>query len=96
MDGYVYFQVEKGMYGLPQAGIIAQDLLKDRFAKYGYSQSQLTPGLWKHESRPTIFTLVVDDFSIKYLNDKNANHLIKAIKKSMFAQLTGRPNNTVA
>ena len=28
-DGYVYCQVEKGMYGLPQAGIIAQDLLEE-------------------------------------------------------------------
>ena len=44
-DGYVYCRVEKGMYGLPQSGIIAQDLLEERLAKYGYSQSQLTPGL---------------------------------------------------
>jgi len=66
-DGYVYCRVEKDMYGLPQSGIIAQDLLEKRLAKYGYSQSQLTPGLWKHESHPTIFTLVVDNFAIKYL-----------------------------
>jgi hypothetical protein len=26
-DGYVYCEVTKGMYGLPQAGIIAQELL---------------------------------------------------------------------
>ena len=27
-DGYVYVQIKKGMYGLPQAGIIAQELLE--------------------------------------------------------------------
>jgi hypothetical protein len=27
MDGYVYCRDKKGMYGLPQAGILAQDLL---------------------------------------------------------------------
>jgi hypothetical protein len=27
-DGYVYVRVQKGMYGLPQAGIIAQQLLE--------------------------------------------------------------------
>ena len=26
-DGYVYCEIRKGMYGLPQAGIITQELL---------------------------------------------------------------------
>ncbi len=26
-DGYMYCEIRKGMYGLPQAGIIAQELL---------------------------------------------------------------------
>ena len=80
-DGYVYCRVEKGMYGLPQAGIIAQKLLEDRLGEEGYFQSQNTPGLWTHKDRKTIFTLVVDDFGIKYVNDADAHHLINAIKK---------------
>ena len=80
-DGYVYCRVEKGMYGLPQAGIIAQELLEKRLGDEGYFQSQLTPGLWTHKERKTIFTLVVDDFGIKYVNDNDAHHLINAIKK---------------
>ncbi len=27
-DGYVYCKIQKGMYSLPQAGIIAQQLLE--------------------------------------------------------------------
>ena len=29
-DGFIYCEIQKGMYGLPQAGIIAQELLADR------------------------------------------------------------------
>jgi hypothetical protein len=27
-DGYIYCKIQKGMYGLPQAGIIAQQMLE--------------------------------------------------------------------
>ncbi len=61
-NGYIYCEIQKGMYGLPQAGIIAQQLLEDRLQKHGYRQSQTTPGLWKHDTHPISFSLVVDDF----------------------------------
>ena len=32
LDGYVYMEIRKGMYGLPQAGILANKLLKERLA----------------------------------------------------------------
>jgi hypothetical protein len=32
LDGYVYIEIQKGMYGLPQAGILANKLLKERLA----------------------------------------------------------------
>ncbi len=67
-DKYVYCEIRKGMYGLPQAGIIAQEFLTERFAKHGYHQSKIIPGLWMHETRPTTFTLVVDDFRIKIMS----------------------------
>jgi hypothetical protein len=35
-DGYIYCKIQKGMYGLPQVGIIAQELLQERLAKVGY------------------------------------------------------------
>ena len=57
-------EVSKGMYGLPQAGLLAQELLQKRLAKHEYHQSEIIPDLWKHESRPIMFTLVVDDFGV--------------------------------
>ena len=35
-DEYIYVQVQKGMYGLLQAGIIAQQLLEKRLIAHGY------------------------------------------------------------
>ena len=35
-DGYVYIKVRKGMYGLPQASLLAQGLLADHLTKHGY------------------------------------------------------------
>ncbi len=40
-DGFIYTEIRKGMYGLPQAGIIAQELLAKRLGKHGYSQSEI-------------------------------------------------------
>jgi hypothetical protein len=37
--------------------------------------------LWKHEERPTVFSLVVDDFGIKYTGDEHAKHLITTLEK---------------
>ena len=39
-----------------------------------------TPGLWKHVSHPISFTFVVDNFGVKYVNKKNSNHIIAALK----------------
>ena len=44
-NDFVYVEVQKGMYGLPQAGILTQQLLKTRLNKRGYYQSTIVPGL---------------------------------------------------
>jgi hypothetical protein len=80
-DGYVHCEIRKGMYGLPQAGIIAQELLQQRLGKVGYHQSKIIPGLWVHETRNICFTLVVDDFAIKYVKKEDADHLLTALQK---------------
>ena len=80
-DGYVYCEIRKGMYGLPQAGILAQELLEDRLAKHGYTQSKIIPGYWKHKNLPIDFTLIVDDFGVKYVEKENAMHLINILRQ---------------
>jgi hypothetical protein len=68
------------MYGLPQAGLLANTLLSKRLIKAGYYQCQFTSGLWRHVWQPTTFALVVDDFGIKVVGDTHANHLVNTIK----------------
>lgn len=80
-NGFIYVEINKGMYGLPQAGIIANKLLAKRLAPHGYFQSPYTPGLWKHTYRPIQFSLVVDDFGVDYENFENAQHLHNALKQ---------------
>ena len=69
------------MYGLPQAGILANKLLKQRLAQHGYYECKHTPGLWKHKWRPITFVLVVDDFGVKYRGREHALHLAAALKQ---------------
>jgi hypothetical protein len=47
-NGNVHCKVQHGMYGLPQAGIIAQELLETRLLKAGYTQLKVMPEYWKH------------------------------------------------
>ena len=81
-NGFIFIRVERGMYGLPHAGIIAQKLLEERLAKHGYHQSDKTPGLWTHVWRPISFSLIVDDFGVKYVGKEHADHLIKILEEN--------------
>jgi hypothetical protein len=64
-NGRVYIIIDKGMYGLPQAGRLANNLLVTRLAPHGYRPCKHTHGLWWHDTKPVTFTLVVDDLGIK-------------------------------
>ena len=77
----VYFEIRKGMPGLKQAGTIANARLAQHLNKHGYVQSKYIPSLWKHKSLPISFTLVVDDFGIKYIGKKSINHLLDTLRK---------------
>jgi hypothetical protein len=79
--GYIYVKATKGMYGLPQAGLLANELLEKRLNEHGYFQSKLVPGLWSHQWRPIQFTLVVDDFGCKYVGKEHALHLQSVLKQ---------------
>jgi hypothetical protein len=80
-NGSIYIRAKHGMYGLPQAGLLANELLKKHLNKHSYQQSKLVPGLWKHNTRPIQFTLVVNDFSVTYVGKELAQHLKNALEE---------------
>jgi hypothetical protein len=82
VDGWVYIEIRKGMYGLKQAGLLASQLLQTRLAPFGYYPARHTPGLWLHKTRPISFTLVVDDFTVIYVSKQHAEHLRNALLRT--------------
>ncbi len=84
LNGYVFMEIQKGMYGLPQARILANKLLKKQLAMHGYHKQPHTPGLSKHDSCPIWFNLAVNDFGIKYIGEDNLHHLYDALCKETY------------
>ena len=80
-NGQIYIEIRQGMYGLPQAGLLVQQLLEERLNAKGYSQSTLVLGLWTHEWRPITLTLCVDNFGVKYTGAQHANHLMAILQE---------------
>ena len=70
------------MYGLAQAGLIANELLAKMLAKHGFNQMPHTTGLWRHHTKPIEFALEVHDFGIKYNNKHDAQDLINTLEKN--------------
>jgi hypothetical protein len=56
-----------------------QELLEKQLLKAGYHQIKVTPGYWKHNWQPISFSLVVDEFGVKYINKADINHLIQTL-----------------
>ena len=79
--GHIYAWVKKAWYRLKQAGRIAHDDLVDHLSKAGYHKCR-TEGMFKHREQKIAFTLVVDNFTIKYEDKQDAIlHLITHLQK---------------
>jgi hypothetical protein len=76
---WVYIEIRKGMYSLKQAGLLANQLLQISLAPFGYYPARHTPGLWLHKTRPISFTLVVDDFAVKYVGKHHTEQSISGM-----------------
>jgi hypothetical protein len=96
-NGFVMVEIRKGMYGLPQAGLIAQLRLIAHLATFGYHPAKHTAGLFLHDTRPISFTLCVDDFGVKYVGREHAEHLLGALESlySVTCDWDGIANDTV-
>jgi hypothetical protein len=78
--GHACLEIRKGMHGLKEASVLAYDQFKEHLAPHGCAPVRFTPGLWKHNTRRTTFTLAVDDFGMKHFHHKaDADHLFSAL-----------------
>ena len=86
--GGVYVEIVRGVYGFPRAGKL---FLQKRLSKSGYYPVQFTSEFWRHTWCPIMFTLVVDNFGVKFTGDTHAHHPIKAlISSTTTSQLIGK------
>ena len=69
----------KGVPGLKQADRISNGRITNHLQNYGYAPCPSTPALWRHNTLPIIFTIVFDNFSVKYTGKHNADHLMNAL-----------------
>ena len=79
-----------GVYELKKVARLAFDNLVKLLATHGYLPVQESPGLWKHQTQPTVLTLCVEDFGIKANSTEDVNHLINAIKILQMLNRLGR------
>jgi len=73
-------EITKGIYGLPQSGLLAQKRLIEHLAKHGYYQTNTTC-LFKHKTRAIVFSDVVDDFGVSYGNDNDLQHFLTTLRQ---------------
>ena len=78
--GCVYVEVQKGIYGLKEADILAYTALIKHLEPYGFYPVRYTPGLWRHKTSNILLTLAVDNFGIKCYNKCQVDHLFKALR----------------
>ena len=71
-------RITKGIYGLLQAGRLAFEKLSRLLKKHDYTACRNSPCLFKHATNGVAFTLVVDDFAIKYTDKASVEHLFAA------------------
>ena len=92
-NGWVYIEIRRGCYGLPQCEIIANKQLRMRLEKEGYYEARTTPGLWIHKWRPIQFCLIVDDLGVEYVGKQHADHLETIFKNTTPSPNIGRERN---
>jgi hypothetical protein len=67
------------MYVLKHAGLLSTQLLQKRLAPFVYYPARHTHGLWMHKTRPIACSLIVEDFTVKYVGKQHAEHLGRKI-----------------
>ena len=81
-NGWVYVEIRMAIYGLKESGKLAIIELQKVIAAAGYTPSKFTPGLYRHATRPIVFSLVVGVFGVKYTRKEDAEHLDQTLQDS--------------
>jgi hypothetical protein len=75
---FLFCDVLKTVPGLPQSGLLSQLRLVSLLTQHGFSETT-TPMLFRHHTHSTAFTLVVDDFLVRYSHPSELDHLVSCL-----------------
>jgi hypothetical protein len=95
VDGWLYIEIRNCVYGMKQVGLLSHELLQKRLSPFAYFPVRHTPVLWLHKMIPIAFSLIVDDFVVKYTGKQHADHLRDALLRS-YELATDWENYTLA
>ena len=92
VDSHILFRVDGTMYGHPAAGRLSNEDLVTLLAADGYIQDPAIPCLFKHITSNISFTLVVDDFGVKFTDMADFDNLVTVLQKKykVHIDLTGQ------
>ena len=96
-NGWVYFEIFRGCYGLTQIGKLANNLMCTRLKKAGYFEAATNPGLLIHTCWPIKFFLIVHDFWFEYVGGEGMpTTCAKSSKNIMKSQKNGKEKKNQA
>jgi hypothetical protein len=84
--GSIYFEIAKGVYGLKQAGKLANDLL----TKLLGDQMQNNARVMATQMAPNHLFLILDDFGIEYCDHCQTDYLLAPLQKTYKLPPTGQ------
>lgn len=79
-DECIWVELHQAIFGLPQAGILSQNILYTHLQKHGYHIINTASGLISNKSKTLFLCLLVDDFLIKYKKHEDIEELIKILQ----------------
>ena len=80
-DTKVYVEVVGALYGMKQAGYLANKDIVEHLANNGYTQQPNTPCLFTHVTDDIEFSLITDDFGVRYGNKAAADRLLSVMSR---------------
>jgi hypothetical protein len=75
---FLYCDVLKTVHGFPQSGLLSQLRLVSLLSQHRFSETSNLM-LFRHRTHSTAFTLVVDDFLVRYSHPSKLDHLVSCL-----------------
>ena len=89
-NGWVYFEIVRGCYGIPQSGKVPKKLPCTRLNKAGNYEYETIPGLWRHTWCPIQLNLSLMILELNMWGENMSTNSAKSSKNMMKSQKTGK------